>query len=63
VYTFEKFIVTGEDGLIFMDQLPVGLYTLTVLADLYILYLHAVEIGVTADATTDIGEIGLTLSP
>ncbi|MBA7669240.1 hypothetical protein ES703_77369 [subsurface metagenome] len=35
-YTFEKFIVTGEDGLIFMDQLPVGTYTLNVLKEGYV---------------------------
>jgi len=63
VYTFNSSALTDVNGEFNIDQLPVGLYTLTVLADLYIPYLHAVEIEVIEDETTDIGEIGLTLSP
>jgi hypothetical protein len=36
IYTFESSVITGEDGLFFIDQLPVGTYTLNVSAEGYL---------------------------
>ena len=61
VYTFNSSTLTDEDGLFVIEQLPVGNYELTVSADYYKLYLHAVEIGVTEGTITENIEIELTL--
>ena len=63
VYTFNSSADTNDKCEFVIEQLPVELYTLTVLADLYIPYIHAVEIEVTAGGVTDIGEIEIDLIP
>jgi hypothetical protein len=62
-YTFVSFTETDTEGSFSIMQLPVGFYTLTVSADDYSVYSHAVEIEVIEGETTDISEIGLTLLP
>lgn len=59
VYTFNSSALTDVNGEFTIEQLPVGFYTLTVLADYYNAYLHAVEIGVTEGTTTENIEIEL----
>jgi len=59
VYTFNSSAGTNASGEFVIEQLPVGNYELTVSADGYSIYSHAVEIGVTAGATTEDIEIEL----
>lgn len=59
IYSFNSFAETDVDGNFSIEQLPVGNYELTVSADGYIFYSHAVEIGVTAGTTTEDIEIEL----
>lgn len=53
-YIFTASIVTGQDGLFFIDQLPVGTYTLTALADGYDEYTSEDGIEVTNGETINI---------
>ena len=62
VYTFNSSTLTDVNGSFSIKQLPVGSYELTVSADYYNDYLHAVEIEVIEGETTVIVEIGLTPS-
>ena len=61
VYAFNKFALTDEDGLFFIDQLPVGSYELTVSAEGYDEYNDATPdgIAVTAGGETNISKIKL----
>jgi len=61
--TYSSFAITDTEGSFSITQLPVGNYELTVSADYYNPYLHAVEIGVAEGAINNIGEIVLTLVP
>jgi len=62
-YIFNSSTLTAVNADFTIGQLPVGFYTLTVSADYYSAYPHAVEIEVIEGETTDISEIGLTLLP
>jgi hypothetical protein len=59
IYSFDSFTETDTEGNFSIEQLPVGNYNLTVSADGYSFYSHAVEIAVTAGDTIEIGVIGL----
>ncbi|MEA2015463.1 MAG: carboxypeptidase-like regulatory domain-containing protein, partial [Actinomycetota bacterium] len=58
VYTFNSSADTNESGEFVIEQLPVGVYDLTVLTTDYDEYI-AGGIGVTEGAINDIGEIKL----
>jgi len=61
-YSFDSSADTNESGEFVFGQLPVGSYELTVSEDdYYSAYLHAVEIEVIEDTTTENIEIELTL--
>jgi hypothetical protein len=60
---FNSSTSTNESGEFVFGQLPVGSYDLTVLAEGYSLYSHAVEIVVTAGVIIDTGIIGLDPLP
>lgn len=59
-YIFTTSIITGHDGLFFIDQLPVGTYTLTVLAEDYIEY---TEYGIMITEGATISDIDIVLVP
>ena len=59
IYSFDSFTETDTKGNFSIEQLPVGNYNLTVSADGYSFYSHAVEIAVTAGDTIEIGVIEL----
>ena len=60
IYTFENSIITGEEGLFFIDQLPVGIYTLNVSAEGY---LGEIVNDIVVESSTVTSGINIILTP
>lgn len=59
IYTFENSIITGEEGL-FIDQLPVGIYTLNVSAEGY---LEEIVNDIVVESSTITSDTNIILTP
>ena len=60
IYTFENSIITGEEGLFFIDQLPVGIYTLNVSAEGY---LEEIVNDIVVESSTITSDTNIILTP
>ena len=60
IYTFENSIITGEEGLFFIDQLPVGIYTLNVSAEGY---LGEIVNDIVVESSTITSDTNIILTP